>query len=285
MVVTPQREGILGFLRGVRRVVAAPAKTAGGVFNDWLKPELDNLLEGTERLWKDPVTYIRGRSFGSECERAITFDSLGHSVPFGAKKLRIFRTGRAIEKEIIDNMRQSPAFDSADVKLTYTDPPVNGRADVFMRRKSDGKILCGEIKSIGQNGWKRLPLEHGPTRAGDSPLMQTNRSYVMQLNTYLGSDDSPTDEGFLLFENKNDSAQRVYHIMFDARLRDGALAVSRSAARYLETQTLAPVPKERDPRGEDKTCANCDHRYLCSVLAPEAVDYETMRQVDAEIRG
>ena len=284
-VIKPTREGLAWLT--AKKLPPEPTPDTGSL--DWLKEELDEAIVSGEKLWEEPTTVVSGSAVSTSCVRALTFKLLGHRVPFNAKTLRIFRTGRAIEKEIIDNMRASPVFVDANIMIAYgreKEPTIVGHADVAVRRKSDDKLLLGEIKSIHEKAFDRLPEEHQAVLASESPLFKSHERYVKQLNTYLGGRwYGETDEGFFLFEAKNTQRQKVYYILFDDVLLRPDLLLCAGAVDFAERQLLAPVPLERDPGGDDKICSRCDHRYLCKRLPEGEVPLEEVKREDLRVRG
>ena len=228
-VIKPTREGLAWLT--AKKLPPEPTPDTGSL--DWLKEELDEAIVSGEKLWEEPTTVVSGSAVSTSCVRALTFKLLGHRVPFNAKTLRIFRTGRAIEKEIIDNMRASPVFVDANIMIAYgreKEPTIVGHADVAVRRKSDDKLLLGEIKSIHEKAFDRLPEEHQAVLASESPLFKSHERYVKQLNTYLGGRwYGETDEGFFLFEAKNTQRQKVYYILFDDELLEPDLRRAHEA--------------------------------------------------------
>ena len=281
-VISPTREGLAWLT--AKKLPAAPVEGSP----DWLKEELDEALVRGERLWEEPTTIVRGSNVSTPCVRALTFKMLGHRVPLNAKTLRIFRTGRAIEKEIIEDLRRSPIFADANVMVTYgpeEDLLILGHADVTVRRRADGKLLLGEIKSIHERAFDRLPEEHPAVLASESPLFKSHERYVKQLNTYLGGSGSETNEGFFLFEAKNTQRQKVYYILFDAELLAPDLLRVHEAHSFACSLLLAPVPSERNPKGDDRVCSRCDHRYLCKRLPEGGVTLEEVKREDLRVRG
>jgi len=284
-VIKPTREGLAWLTAKKLSQTATPIE---GSSPDWLKEELDEILVRAERLWEEPTTVVRGSVVSTPCVRALTFKLLGHRVPHDAKTLRIFRTGRAIEKEIIDDLKKSPVYVDESIPIIYgpdKDPHIMGHADVSIRRRADGKLLLGEIKSIHERAFDLLPEEHSALLASESPLFKSHERYVKQLNTYLGGSGSWTDEGFFLFEAKNTQRQKVYYILLDDELLAPDLRRAHEAHDFACLLKLAPVPLEREPQGDDKVCSRCDHRYLCKRLPDGEVPLREIREEDAKVRG
>ncbi|KKN00881.1 hypothetical protein LCGC14_1133320 [marine sediment metagenome] len=255
----------------------------------WLTLSLDEVLESGQRLWEQPRRYFRGSGAGNECVRSMTFEAMGHRVPFEARVLRIFGVGNAIEKVIVNAAKKSKILVSGSDQLEgrIVDPLIICHVDLIVKRPTDGQKFLGEIKSIKLENFKKLPPEHGPTRAGDSPLMKNHRGYVAQWNTYAWTPEVDLQYGFLLFENKNTQYQKLYWLERDDVLHEGVLKIHREAFPYIleDPQMVAPIPMGLDPGLGQGICRWCDHRYLCKRIPKKGADYDTVRAIDAKLRG
>ena len=255
----------------------------------WLTLTLDEVLESGQKLWDTPRRYFRGSGAGNECVRSMTFEAMGHRVPFEARVLRIFGVGNAIEKVIVDATKRSkilvPGSDQLEGKIQ--DPLIVCHVDLIVKRPTDGQLFLGEIKSIKLENFKKLPPEHGPIRAGDSPLMKNHRGYVAQWNTYAHTPEVNLQYGFLLFENKNTQHQKLYWLERDDVLHEEILKVHREAFPYIleDPQMVAPIPIGLDPGLGQGVCRWCDHKYLCKRIPKKGTDYDTVRAIDAKMRG
>ena len=258
---------------------------------DWIKPLLDATIERDQPLWVEPKKHMRGSGVGAECVRAMTLDMLGHRVPFAAHTLRIFRVGNLIEQANVEVMGKAGILADTQSLAEYTDPPIIGHFDMSVfRRPGDGKIILGEMKSIKSALFNKLPPEHGPTLAGESPLMKTHASYVKQWTAYAGRElgGPPFDEGFILFEEKDAHRQKVYYLLFDIDLYDEMLAHVKEATDYvaLDPPRAAPIPADRDPFSDkDRTCASCPKRYLCRMIPVEGATLDEVKLIDGKLRG
>ncbi|KKL94810.1 hypothetical protein LCGC14_1860990 [marine sediment metagenome] len=167
------------------------------------------------------------------------------------------------------------------------DPPILGHIDLTVRRPSDKAEMLGEIKSMRGELFRKLPREHETMLAGESPLFEKRADYIIQWNTYAFAPTIDLEEGFILFESKNDSELRVYWLRRDKELQSKMLERHREAAPYIlsDPQRVAPVPNARSPEKGDKLCVDCPIRYLCRRLPVEGCDYAEVRDEDAKVRG
>ena len=172
-----------------------------------------------------------------------------------------------------------------------SDPPIFGHIDLIVVHPEDGVEYLCDVKSIRQEMYRNLPPEHDVMLAGESPLMKRHSKYVEQLNGYMWAPTIDLEVGCLLFEAKNDQEQKVYWLRRDPKMQAEMLKRHRAAAFYIQmtSQEVAPIPEERNPERGDETCVACNQRSICRRLAGKygkaAVDYTTLRKVDAEIRG
>jgi hypothetical protein len=254
----------------------------GAIVPDELDVLEDDSAEGEQPLWEEPRTYFRGSDAGETCIRAMCFKCLGHRVPATARLLRIFETGRAIESAIRTRWRRAGVLVAEEQTVRTDDPPMVGHYDalVELRRRK----MIGEIKSIEEGGFDRLPAKNASPAINLKNLLAVWPRYVKQLMFYLGA--TSLRDGFLRFEAKNSQRRATYPIPFDPALFDGIRALHRLALPYVLKQELAPVPADRKPNGAgDKKCASCYAQYLCRRLDPGVVPLAVVREVDKGLRG
>lgn len=263
----------------------------------WLLKLLDKSLED-QPLWEKALPWFRASGSGEMCSRALTFSSMGHRVPFEAKTMRIFRVGNKIEEANVDAMATAGVLKEkmSQAAADYVDPPIKGHVDCVL--ECNHEAFLGEIKSIKQELFKKLPAEHGVTIAGESPLNQGYYAgYLKQWNTYAYASNIDLEIGFILFEAKNDQAQKIYWLLRDPDMLEEVMKVRKVATPYVvgdskrawgpSMMRLAPVPKGFDPRDETRgnACGWCDHRYLCKKLPIKGATYDEVREKDAQLRG
>lgn len=255
----------------------------------WLKSVLNEALEREQKLWEPPVKSFRGSATGTMCVRALTFNALGHRVPFEARVLRIFATGKKIEEVIIEAAsRASVLIPGSDQQEgLYTDPPITCHVDGVVMQPGAELCFLLEIKSINEYAFDQLPQEHDILEVGRSPLMARYSGYATQWNTYAHAPGIDLVYGGLLFEAKNTQKQKLYGLQRDPTLLMETLQRHRKAAQYVlsDPQRVAPVPSDQNPKKGSGDCNKCDHRYLCKMMAKGAVEYDKMRAIDAKLRG
>ena len=206
--------------------------------------------------------------------------------------MRIFRTGSAIEEVNVAAMDAAGVLDTSMLQASadYDDPPIKGHVDCVLKRPDTGEAFLGEIKSIKQELFKKLPDEHGVILAGQSPLKEGRYiTYLKQWNTYAWAKNIDLEIGFLLFEAKNDQAQKIYWLLRDPDLLEKVVKIRQVAAPYVtgKPMRVAPIPKGFDPLDESRgnACGYCDHRYLCKRLPKKGATRDEARAKDAQLRG
>lgn len=294
MAVVPLKETLIAKLMASKGI-HTPEQAEGG--SDWLRLLLDETIENDQPLWRDPSGFFRVSSAGDPCTRSLTFNAMGHNVPFEARMLRLFRVGNKIEDANV------PVFFDAGIlihpqpgepqeEVVYyndSDQLLVGHYDLLIKRRGTDELWLGEVKSINERNFKKLGPEAVLPRDNVSNLFRSHPKYVVQWTMYAGSEQVNTPHGFLLFENKNDSAQKIYRLVVDEGIKAAVLEKLvgiHDYVRDVKAQSLAPVPIGRtpgDPR--DPVCKWCDHAYLCKRLPTEAVPYDQVRELDAKLRG
>ena len=295
-VIEPQRPGLFGTMKLAPELPEILDDDGLWALCDkdprWLLKLLDESLERSQPLWEKPVEWFRASSAGELCSRAATFAAMGHRVPHEARVMRIFRTGNSIENVNIVAMNTAKLLDPkmGQASADHKDPPIKGHVDCVLKRPGTGEKMLGEIKSIKQELFKKLPKEHGVMLAGESPLDQGYYAgYLKQWNTYAWAPAIDIEIGFILFEAKNDQKQKIYWLLRDPDLLEEVFKISKIAAPYVlsDPMRVAPIPKGFDPKDESRgsACSGCDHRYLCKRLPAKGATRDEACAKDAQLRG
>ncbi len=262
----------------------------------WLRKLMDEAIERGQPLWREPVDNFRGSASGDACGRSMAMGILGHNVPKQARVLRIFRVGNLVEQKIVEAAVKGNLFvkgsDQLEGKIwdDVAPPlyaPIVSHVDMITTHPTLKGDYLIEIKSMNTNGFRRLPKEHLPTLAGDSPLFAQYEGYVTQWNTYAWSPEIDLKEGCLLIEDKNDQTQKYFWLIRDETLLKATLAKHEYVSKFAfaDPRSIPPIPDGFDPTDSRGPCRRCDHRYLCKKVDPGVVEYDDLRAADAKLRG
>ena len=242
-------------------------------------------MEADQPLWNEPSKFFRVSGIGNPCIRSMVFSALGHNVPFEAKTLRIFAVGTSIGEIVANTFKKRGVLIDAEKTVVLDFPPIRGRYDIKVEGQDDdeGEEILGEVKSINDFGFDKLPEEHDYVLASESPLIDTYRHYVMQWNTYAQLEG--LEKGFIIFEAKNTQRHKVYFLRTDAALYDEVIDKTTFGAKYLLEERIPPIPKERSPHGNDPVCNKCSAKYLCELVARDGDTLENVKNIDKQVRG
>ena len=117
----------------------------------------------------------------------------------GGKLQRIFDHGHATEERFTQYFREMNILKDRELHAASLDPPIKGRVD-FLLERNNKEMFIVELKTINDRGFVNLI---------DSPKY----AHLVQLQIYLNVLD--IDDGFVLYENKNDQDLKEFHIIKD----------------------------------------------------------------------
>ncbi len=200
-----------------------------GTGQTFLRLALDNHLEDKRPLWKPPSDGgWHPSSLGEVCDRRSILKMLGwRGDPIAQKLKRIFEMGHAVEEIWRRDFQKMGLLLSSNVRIPDpVAPAISGEYDVIIRHPYEpNRKLLGEIKSINDRGFKLLPPLTLDPEINFSGIMENTsdigsriRGYMMQFQTYLRL--TKMDEGFILFDNKNDSEYNDYLLVYSPELID-----------------------------------------------------------------
>jgi CRISPR/Cas system-associated exonuclease Cas4 (RecB family) len=132
-----------------------------------------------------------------------------------------------------------------EIKKSY--PPIRGYADVIL--DWDGKEIVGEIKTTNDQSF--LVKEHS---------MKVSPNHLLQILIYM--DVMDTDEGFILYENKN--TQEI--LIIPVKMTDENREYLDSVYDWMKTVYKAWGQKDlpKKPfRKNNKICTNCPVNKTC----------------------
>lgn len=193
--------------------------------------------------------------------------------PISQKLSRIFDMGKAIETMWRNDFREMNLLLSANVRLPDPGPPsISGEYDVIIRHPFEPtRKLLGEIKSINDRGFKALPPLTLDPETNYRGIMGTTgdigsriRGYMIQFQNYLRL--AKIDEGFILFDNKNDQEYSDYGLVYLPELLDECHDRLRRLDPYRPAMLIPPC-----------TCKG-EHKSLCLYRTHEEVPLVEMQK-------
>ncbi len=234
----------------------------------WLQATIKDLRTDRRPLWtevNDGGWHPSG--MGEPCDRRSILKMYGYRGDIISQKLsRIFDFGKAIEKIWQADFAKKGILLSKNVKVPDPGPPpINGEYDVMLRHPFElGRVLLGEIKSINTEGFALLPKATMDPEANLYALSNCGgfissrlRGYLIQVQNYLRLTN--TEEGFLLFDNKNDSNWVDFYLRYDPDFLEPHLTRLKRLDAY-RPRLIVPVC----------TCVG-KHKDLCAFKPEDEV--------------
>ena len=200
---------------------------SGGSGHTWLKLSVNKQRDDHRPLWGAPKKDWHPSSLGESCDRLSILKMLGWR-------------GDLISQKLI-------------------------RVPFEPTRK-----LLGEIKSINDRGFKELPPVTLDSEVNFNGIMSTTgdigvriRGYMLQFQSYLRL--TKTDEGFILFDNKNTQDYNDYLLGYHAELLDELHTRLKRLDPYRPAMLIPPC-----------TCKGT-HKALCLYRTDEEVPLADMK--------
>ncbi|KKN86931.1 hypothetical protein LCGC14_0264940 [marine sediment metagenome] len=204
------------------------AKTVGTVAKEsWLDLSIAQKYTDNRPLWlpgREPEKGWTPSSMVNSCDRLLILGLLGfRGEPFPTHVKRIFEMGQAIEKLWQKRFTEFGILIGSNVRAKFDGPPkLSYEYDVMIKHPFErGRRMIGEIKSCNDRSFKLLPQRtldpvanlENLSNIGDSYFGGQVKKYLLQLLAYLYAQN--VEEGFLLFDNKNDSKFRDFYISLE----------------------------------------------------------------------
>ncbi len=252
---------------------------------NWLEMVRDEKFEDKRPLWGEVRTRgWRPSSLGDPCDRKTILGMFGYrGDPISTKLKRIFAMGNHIEDIWRDEFKAMGILLAANVRFTHDGSPgISGEYDLLVRHPYEtNRRFVGEIKSINDRGFKKLPEPSLDPEVNLQALMNVAdtgrysigpriRKYMLQVQSYLYY-PKVTDEGFILFDNKNTQDFLLYPINLTP---DIILPESERLERLNEYRPKLLVP----------ACTCVDHREgPCIVHTSEEIPLDELKALIPEV--
>jgi len=187
--------------------------------------------------------------------------------------LKIFEQGRDIEERVRFRLAKcKERFEIPDTGFPLTtleEYQISGKLDVRIRQ--NGLVYPGEIKSIQDHAWKRLPSSGSEEVFPNSVVLDAlsggywrYRMYPAQLQLYIFGEAlakrvSPERAlGFFIFVSKATTEEKTIWTELDYEYVEGLL----QKAERVNTAIARHTPPDRMPF-DLKVCGQCDFQHIC----------------------
>lgn len=240
-------------------------------------------LQSPER-WGTPNLDIHPSSSGSSCSRDIQIGMLGYRTAIKPKNRRRMDNGTFAHTRWEGYFKDMGILYASEVNVKCDDPQFNGTCDLIVQHPTTGKLMVGEIKTMNQNRWKKVPDQNDNHQVMMRHLMATERPYVYQLSMYVRMIPKVmnweiSNECFFLFENTDTQEFKIRYCEADERLIDEAFANSLEAQKASRAGHLINPPYQR----ESMTCKMCYKSEMCFKL--QDGDEEAWEKVNLALAG
>lgn len=234
--------------------------------DDWLSKLIDTFQDKLEpERWGNPSPNIHPSSSGSPCARDIELSMLGYRTAMKAQNRRRADNGTYAHNRWEKYLGDMGILKAAEVRIKSENPPFSGMCDLLIERPMDGAILIGEIKTMNQRRFQKVPAQNEDKTLMLKQLLATEKGYVYQLVMYvvmMKEEFGTSDECFFLFEDTDTQQFKIRYGIPDEALKKEAFANSLIAQEYYAKRELAPPPFER----KSETCLKCYKRSMCLKL-------------------
>ena len=184
-------------------------------------------------------------SYTNQCSRYwyYLFEGANVTSDFSPQTHRIFDNGHAVHERLYSYFRDMGILVDEEIKVTYSDPPIEGTADGIITWYGDKLI---ELKSISSEGFHYRQIYKKP-----------KDDHYRQAQIYMHCLD--LDSGFVIYENKNNQEILPIYIEKDQVFIDKLFKKYREFYGNFVTQNIPDRPYKRT----SKNCSSCDLAALC----------------------
>jgi CRISPR/Cas system-associated exonuclease Cas4 (RecB family) len=183
----------------------------------------------------------------------IAFDGTEFTQDTPAMNIASMDNGTDSHTRIQAAMEKAGPLKEKEREIRSLKPPIRGFADIIL--EVDGKEIVGEIKTIKDQYFIARKQE-----------MQPSNSHLLQVLIYMEVEG--VDEGFLLYENKNDNELLAIPVVMSEKNKNYIRYVFDWMTNVYETWKSRELPK----RGYTKStwqCKGCPVLEKCNSLDPK----------------
>jgi len=257
---------------------------------DWLTPLYRAGADVQGPGWGNPRTYASPSAGSGDCEREVQLSVLGYNTGFAEKNRDRMDNGSAVHERVQARFDKAGILYKAELALAFfRDGHIHegsfdssearaeaiadhgyitwqGIVDVLAKRPGGNSLYVGEIKSMGQWRFKKLPEQLDDWERMTTVMLRAESSYTRQMMHYMakareaGYDIAP--EAFMFFEDTNTQDYRVIWVKPTAAHFEEAFLRPNMAVEATREGVLLDPPFDR----MSPTCRKCYKALVCNAL-------------------
>jgi len=210
----------------------------------WIEKTLDDYDQTGSREPK--ARHYFSPSSVSQCSRAVWYHMMGYERDaVDSNSLRRMSVGNVYHEWIQQKLQKAGVLMSAEVEVTYDDPPIKGFYDGIIRHPETGENYLIEIKSRNDNRFALPYLPRFPH------LVQWNLYSVM----------TNVVRGLLFYINKNTQEYNIYEIQRNDTILKNVFNKMREIQGYINRREIFPYqPNEKHEWCNFRT--TCERDYF-----------------------
>ena len=254
---------------------------------DWLSRVIDQYFNVKyPEHWTDkPSPNIHPSAAGSTCELELELGMLGHRSSITGSSRRRMDRGSDAHDRWERYLGDMGILIQAEVPFKLADPMVSARMDAVIQHPASGHLTVVEIKTVHNQGFKRLPPSTSDRQQNMAMLYKWNvpwgRWYCLQLTWYYTRGDykgTRFKEAVFLFEDTNNQDFKVIYVEpTDEMVREAYEKPVLAQKAFLEGRLLSR-PFQRG----SAACKRCERKSVCNLL--EDGDTESWAMVQTQLK-
>jgi hypothetical protein len=273
-------------------IVASAIKTLGrkSMADDWLGEAIDSYYhEECKSSWREVKHLISPSGCWNVCPRAVQFRQLGYSPRFSAQTRRRMDNGTGV------HTRWEAVFAEMGIVVMeekfMAGAEFGGTPDNLLHKpgNKDERLLT-EIKSINQNGWRKLPwagqvkgVYRGAAFAPSNmaALAKAQPRHIAQWLAYdriLLENGHDIGKGVIFYECKDNQQYGYFFVVRDDPLFEALTDNAREALKWNRKGNLMGMPF----RHTSSQCKGCDAQNICHRI--DAGDEALKKKVRARLQ-
>jgi len=219
--------------------------------------ELSKLIDAAYLEGKNTAKFMQKTTFSpstvgyghGNCARYwfIAFTGTEFNDTFEANSVANMANGTAAHERLQKLFEKTGVLKETEREILKNDPPVRGFADLIL--DWEGKEVIGEIKTTKDEAY--LFRQNS---------MKPSQNHLLQILIYM--DVSEAEEGFLMYENKNNQEVLILPVKMSESNREFLEEVYTWMREVRSMYDSGEAPK-RPFRKNNQICTNCPVRNTC----------------------